>query len=162
MMNRARRQNAFTLIEIMISVLLVGLLAAIALPSFIRSRTTAQTNVCINNLRNIDHAIHQWALEYKKAPSIPVHFSDISSYLRNSVICPAGGLNFADSYTISIVGVEPTCQRHPATHVISLSSTADDASPSSAPPSEASSPGKSGHGNGKGNGNGPGHSGNSP
>src|SRR5690349_7996657 len=118
MTHRSAHHEGFTLIEIMISILLVGLLAAIALPNFIRSRTTAQTNVCTSNLRNIDHAIQQWAMEFRKAANAPVEFSDISSYLKNSVVCPAGGVSFADSYNISVVGTEPTCQRYPGMHLI--------------------------------------------
>src|SRR5712672_3602263 len=113
MPDQKQNRSGFTLIEIMISVLLIGLLATIAIPNFIRSRTTAQKNVCINNLRTIDYAIQQWALEQKKAANAPVQFSDISAYLKNSVTCPAGGVSFADSYSISTVGEEPNCQRAP-------------------------------------------------
>src|SRR5690349_13919505 len=111
-------QAGFTLIEIMIAVLLIGLLAAIAIPNFIKSRTTAQMNVCISNLKSIDYATSQWALEQKKAPNAAVQLSDISGYLRNSVVCPAGGATFADSYLISTVGAEPTCQRQPISHLL--------------------------------------------
>ena len=165
MIHRPPHQRAFTLIEIMISVLLVGLLAAIAIPNFIRSRTTAQTNVCINNLRTIDYAIQQWALELKKAANAPVHFSDISSYLKSSVTCPAGGLTFEDSYTISVVGEEPHCERYPGIHLITQladnlsdlpSGSSGNGDPSSASPSSQGSPahGQPSHGNGNGNPNG--------
>src|SRR6185369_16724774 len=117
-MRQTKQQYGFTVIEIMIVVLLVGVLAAIAVPNFIKSRTAAQTNVCINNLRAIDYAIQQWALEQKKGASAPVQFTDISSYLRNVVNCPAGGASFSDSYVISLVGVEPTCQRVPGSHLM--------------------------------------------
>ena len=161
MIYRQHHQRAFTLIEIMIVVLLVGLLAAIAIPNFIRSRTTAQTNVCINNLRTIDYAIQQWALELKEAANAPVQFSDISSYLRSSVTCPAGGSTFADSYTISVVGEEPHCERSPGTHLITqLAGNISD--PSLATPSSQGSPahGQPSHGNGNGNNGNPGNSGN--
>ncbi len=101
MNQRNTSQSAFTMVEIMIVVLLIGLLASIALPNFIRSRTTAQTNVCINNLRIIDYAIQQWALDEKRAENSMVQFTDISAYLKRSVICPAGGASFADSYGFS-------------------------------------------------------------
>jgi prepilin-type N-terminal cleavage/methylation domain-containing protein len=162
-MNQMKRQHGFTLIEIMIVVVLIGLLAAIAIPNFIRSRTTAQTNVCINNLRAIDYAIQQWALEQKKAANAPVDFPDISAYLKNLVNCPAGGASFADSYLISMVGVEPTCQRVPAAHLLAQASSGDGSSePTSSPTSHAGPPqgpptanngnGNSGAGNGLGNG----------
>src|SRR6516162_4705901 len=113
---REKCRSGFTLTEIMIVVSLVGMLAAIALPNFIRSRTTAHTNACINNLRKIDYAIQQWAMDEKKASATPVQFTDISSYLKSSVLCPAGGTSFADSYSITLVGAEPVCQRIPTTH----------------------------------------------
>ena len=56
-------QSAFTLVEIMIVVAIIALLAAIAIPNIIQSRATSQQKVCINNLRQIDSAKQQWALE---------------------------------------------------------------------------------------------------
>jgi hypothetical protein len=50
-------------------------------------------------------------LENKKAASATVGFTDISGYLKNSVMCPAGGTAFSDSYTITDVQTKPTCQK---------------------------------------------------
>ena len=118
MKNRTSRKAGFTLVEIMIVVAIIGLLAAIAIPNFVRARTQSQMNACINNLRQIDGAIQQWALEQKKDPAATVAFTDIAPYLKNSVICPSGGTAFSDSYTITDVATKPVCKKVAATHVL--------------------------------------------
>src|SRR5713101_4166434 len=97
--NKTNRAG-FTLVEIMIVVAIIGLLAAIAIPNFVKARTTAQKNACINNLRQIDGAIQQWALETKQAATALVGLADVTPYLKNSVICPAAGATatISDSY----------------------------------------------------------------
>ena len=113
----SNKNSGFTLVEIMIVVAIIGLLAAIAIPNFVKARTTSQQNACINNLRQIDGAIQQWALEFKKDPAATVVETDVTPYLKNSVVCPSGGTTFADSYTLVDVATRPVCQKV-ATHVL--------------------------------------------
>lgn len=90
------RQAGFTLVEIMIVVAIIGLLAAIAIPNFVKARNTAQSNACINNMRQIDSAIQQWALEKgKKDTDAPetTAADGVQTYIKGEKLptCPAGG-----------------------------------------------------------------------
>jgi hypothetical protein len=81
-----------------------GILAAIAIPNFVKARATSQENACINNLRQIDGAKNEWALEKgKTATDVPTK-ADLLPYLRSWPVCPQGG-----TYTINAVGDKPTC-----------------------------------------------------
>ncbi len=102
----------------MIVVAIIGLLASIAIPNFVKARTTAQMNACISNLRQIDGAIQQWALDTKQGDTATVTAADILPYLKNSVVCPSGGKTFADSYAVTTVQAKPTCLKSPSTHMI--------------------------------------------
>jgi type II secretory pathway pseudopilin PulG len=97
----------------MIVVAIIGMLAAIAIPNYLKSQQQAKKVTCISNLQCIDAAILQWAAEAKKDAGDPVQFSDIRGYLRSKAVCPAGGTSFEDSYEISTVEVNPVCLRVP-------------------------------------------------
>lgn len=98
------KKQGFTLVEIMIVVAIIGLLAAIAIPSFVRARTTSQTNACINNLRQIDGAKDQYAIENGANTGDAVAQADVETYLKKFPECPASG-----TYTINVVGTDPAC-----------------------------------------------------
>ena len=118
-------QSGFTLTEIAIVVAIIGLLASIATPTWVRARTTSQANTCINNLRQIDGAKQQWALESKQPTNALPVFDDISGYLKSVVVCPSGGPSstFASTYEINDVSTKPTCQISSATHLLATDTT---------------------------------------
>ena len=105
----------FTLIEIMIVVAIIGLLAAIAVPNFVHARVASQQNACINNLRQIDGAKQNWALDNKIPDTITPVDSNIQNYLGRGSAgglpwCPADPLSsFDTSYSINSLQLAPTC-----------------------------------------------------
>jgi hypothetical protein len=86
---------------------MIGMMAAIAIPNFVKARNTAQMNMCINNLRQIEDAKQQWALENKKEPADTPTAQELDKYLHTSFTtlkCSAGGV-----YTINAGGEKPAC-----------------------------------------------------
>jgi len=107
-----RRQGGFTLVEIMIVVAIIALLAAIAVPNFLRARKRSQATRILEDLRMIDAAIDQYAIETNKATGTAVAFSDVKSYLKvGTVLYNTGSDIFGNTYgsfTVDTVPKVPT------------------------------------------------------
>ena len=106
--SKASLLAGFTLVEIMIVVAIIGVLAAIGIPSFVKARSRSQATACINNLRQIEAAVQQFAIEKGKRVGDEVSYpDDITAYIKlnseNSIPpCPAGG-----DYSLALVGNIP-------------------------------------------------------
>lgn len=113
-MIRNENKQGFTLLEIMLVVAIIGLLAAIAIPSFLTARTKSQTNVCISNLRQINSAKEQWALTIGKrdgeviTPTEKINTTNgVDSFIKGGEpFCPASGI-----YDYQPIGTDATCDR---------------------------------------------------
>lgn len=102
-----RRKKGFTLVEIMIVVLIIGILLAIAVPNFIKARETSRTKSCQSNLRQIDAAKEQWAMDTRASDGAACTMGDlVPDYIRRAPECPTSG-----SYTVNAVGTLPTCSQ---------------------------------------------------
>src|SRR5436305_9112113 len=119
-----RSNRGFTLVEIMIVVAIIGLLAAIAIPNFVKARTASQKNACIANLKQIDGAKATWGLQQTKvATDVPVDpdMFGATQYIRDQPSCPGGG-----TYSWNDVATKPTCTlaAAPAGHTLDRKSVA--------------------------------------
>ena len=86
----------------------LGMMAAIAIPSFVQARSASQQNMCINNLRQLDAAKEQWALATNAAQGADPDHAGVMEYIRGgSVTCPQGG-----TYELNAIGTSPACSVH--------------------------------------------------
>jgi len=108
-----RSQKGFTLVEIMIVVLIIGILLAIAVPNFIRARESSRAKSCVANLKQIESAKEQWAMDTKAAPNATPTAADLygtTQYIKTTPVCPSAG-----TYTIGDMATRPTCSIGPNT-----------------------------------------------
>lgn len=104
-----KKRGGFTLVEIMIVVAIIALLAAIAVPGFLRARKRSQASKIINDLRMIDAAVDQYAIESGKTTGAPVGEDDWKRYIKkDSVLYTTGANLFGHTYGAQTVDTLPT------------------------------------------------------
>lgn len=112
-MHNCENKKGFTLVEIFLACAIMAILIAIAVPNFIKARSTVQANTCVDNLRQLKLAKDQWALENNKVSTDTPSAADLNTYIRNntsSLTCPLDtASSFATSYNINNVGTDPGC-----------------------------------------------------
>jgi len=106
-------KKGFTLVEIMIVVAIIGLLAAIAIPNFVRARQTALQNACISNLKQIQGCIQVWAIDTGAAANAqPVQADLVPNYIKAWPRCGA------TAYAIPTVDATPVCPNGTTGHAL--------------------------------------------
>jgi len=106
-------KRAFTLVEIMIVVLIVGILLAVAVPNFMTARETSRSKACSSNLRQIESAKKQYAVDKRLADGSPVtEITTLADYIKTLPVCPDGG-----TYIPGAIGTYPSCSEG-GTHVL--------------------------------------------
>ena len=87
------KRGGFTLVEIMIVVAIIALLAAIAVPNFLRSRKRSQATQVLEDLRILDSAIDQYAIETNKSGGSPAAWADVQNYMKTGTRLYSSGGN---------------------------------------------------------------------
>src|SRR5436853_7425994 len=114
MLTKLNRKHAgFTLVEIMIVVAIIALLAAIAVPGFLRARKRSQASRILNDLRMIDSAVDQYAIETNRTTGATVAITDWTNYLKkNSLLYNSGNSLLGSAYGAHVVDTIPTVPAH--------------------------------------------------
>jgi prepilin-type N-terminal cleavage/methylation domain-containing protein len=120
--NLQTKRAGFTLVEIMIVVAIIALLAAIAVPGFLRARKRAQASRILNDLRMIDSAVDQYAIETSRTTGATVNTADWTNYVKkNALLYNSGQDLFGDDYGVQTVDSVPQV---PASALATLSDVA--------------------------------------
>jgi prepilin-type N-terminal cleavage/methylation domain-containing protein len=124
--SRPSLRRGFTLVEIMVVVAIIALLASLGLPNYLRARKRAQAARILNDLRLIDSAISQYAIETKKAPGSDVVWSDVQPYIKlHSSLYDSGGADLLGN-SFGVFSVDSTPQVPAATFAVLSDVTAAD------------------------------------
>ena len=103
------KHAGFTLVEIMIVVAIIALLAAIAVPGFLRARKRSQASRILNDLRMIDSAVDQYAIETNRTTGATVNITDWTNYLKKgSLLYNSGNSLLGSPYGTQVVDILPT------------------------------------------------------
>ena len=122
---KKNRQKGFTLVEIMIVVAIIAILAAVAIPSFIRYRNDSRTAACIGNMQQLRTAAESWLTKHPgtTAPTLTdLCGTEDTKYLKQTPTCPKDGSNY--QITLEDGAIKVTCGSGDQEHVLPDSATA--------------------------------------
>ncbi len=106
------RKSGFTLVELIVILVVLGVLGGIAIPKYIQNRTTKRRNACTANLKMMDGAKWSWSVETRQAGTAVPADSDIfgwSLYMGSKLLCPLGG-----TYSLNAISIRTTCSKSAA------------------------------------------------